>query len=484
MTLFDAAPRAFFNYTKEENALKHLRRTFILLLFIAFCMIVSFLLLSCKDNDGFMPERSYALSIHSKNQSSQKSDSTESFSSDTDSVSVSASWQEEWVSTPFQSFDEFINTCEHSWAIEEVLIQPNCTEGGLFSYRCSDCGEKKMEEVPELGHTLQREEAVAPTCNKIGHTEMIFCTVCKEVFAEREDIPKVYHVFIGGVICQWCGLSTLAFELNDDDPLDPYYVCTGYSWYEHKQRVFVVPDTYEGLPVRAIAEKAFYKEYFLNGITLGKNIKTIGDRAFGFCYNLMEVCNYSDILIKANSSENRFLNGEIGIYAKAVYTTNNYESKLHTDENGFVTYQADSDTKIAVGYDGNEKKIVLTEGITHINSCAFGAAIEVQSITLADSVRFLDVYAFSQCYSLTELCFGRGTFEISPQQFLRFTDRLDEYFEPFPMVVIGKTTGKLMRMEGDKVVAEQSFAPGQDMYNYFATELNTQYYYIYKAVSS
>lgn len=464
--------------------MKHLRRTFILLLVIAFGLTISFFLISCKDDDGPMLERSYTLPSHSKNQSSQKNDSTELFSSDTDAVSVSVPQQEESVSAPFQSSGEFINTCEHSWMLEKVLIQPNCTEGGLVSYRCSDCGEKKTGEVPELGHTLQREAAVAPTCDKIGHTEMVFCTVCKAVFAERKDIPKVNHVFIGGVTCQWCGLCTLSFELNDDDPLDPYYVCTGYSWYEHKQRTFVIPDTYEGLPVRAIAEKAFYKEYYLNAITLGKNIKTIGDRAFGFCYNLMEVCNYSDIAIKANSSENRFLNGEIGIYAKSVYTTDNYESKLHTDENGFVTYQEDANNKILVGYDGCKEQIVLPEGITQINSCAFGAARQVQSITLADSVKFLDIYAFSQCYSLTELRFGCGTFQISPQQFLRFTERTEEYIEPFPVVVVGKTTGKLMRMEGDKVVDEKWFAPDDDMYEYFATESNTLYYYIYQAVSS
>ena len=198
----------------------------------------------------------------------------------------------------------------------------------------------------------------------------------------------------------------------------------------------------------------------------------------------MEVWNYSDILIKADSDENWELNGKIGTFAKAVYTTNNYESKLAIDENGFVTYQESENNKILVGYDGGKEKIILTEGITEINACAFGAARQVQSITLADSVNKLDIHAFSQCYSLTELRFGEGIIRISPLQFLRWTERVtEEYIEPFPLTIIGKTTGKLMRMSGEDVLDEQWFDPDDDMYNYIGQEDNTLYYYIYQSVS-
>ena len=70
--------------------------------------------------------------------------------------------------------------CEHVWDDGTVSKIATCKEAGEMTFECEKCGKKEKEEIKALEHTWKEVEAVAPTCDKDGHTEYIVCTSCSE----------------------------------------------------------------------------------------------------------------------------------------------------------------------------------------------------------------------------------------------------------------------------------------------------------------
>lgn len=88
--------------------------------------------------------------------------------------------------------------------------------------------------------------------------------------------------------CSDCGLARvvygkyytkgLAYVLNEDNAS---YSVTGIG--EATDTEIVVPETYNNLPVTAIAEKAFFQNNDITSITLPDSVTKIGANAFAFC---------------------------------------------------------------------------------------------------------------------------------------------------------------------------------------------------------
>lgn len=466
----------------KGEILKFLRRVVTILFFVAFGMAVSFAFTSCNRHRGYTSvEYSFeAISKGSEGLGLDSSSETIIESSLNDSSENSCSSDSSLInSEAFKPPIDPTENCEHEWEEYEVYIQVDCTQDGLVLYRCNKCHLRKRETVPMLEHTVVVVPQVDPTCQRWGETERRYCDECKKILLQSKGIPKVEHVFIDGIVCQWCNLYTITFSLVERPPLDPYFVCVGFAWDDYKQRDIVIPNVFDGLPVKEIGAYAFHKEYILNRITLNENLEKIGENAFSSCYNLKEVCNFSKINIIANSNESLEVDGAIGSYAQVV-KAEEFETNFHKDEQGFVTYH-ENDEIFLMGYDGDELEIVIPEGVTTIHAFALATAKEVKVVTLANSVRNLNVYSFSQCYNLIELRFAYGELYIYPQIFMRFTEAKpkEEYIEPLPMILVGQTTGKMIRKLGDEPIGEKVFRKGEDMFSYIGTKENAAYYYVY-----
>ena len=87
---------------------------------------------------------------------------------------------------------ETIKATGHHWI--GVIKESTCVEHGYFKLICSICGEEdesKYEEYPLGGHVPGEEEITEPTCTESGY-KRVYCTACGELLSE-EEIPATGH---------------------------------------------------------------------------------------------------------------------------------------------------------------------------------------------------------------------------------------------------------------------------------------------------
>ena len=143
----------------------------------------------------------------------------------------------------------------------------------------------------------------------------------------------------------------------------------------------------------------------LTSVVLPSSLTFIGYDAFYNCYKLLEVYNKSSLDITAGASDY----GYVGYYAQNVYTPTNGQSKLSTDENGYITYTA-GDLISLISYAGTETELTLPSNITEINVYAFYGRSDLTSLTIGADVTAIGDYAFTGCKNLTSIIF-KGTTE-------------------------------------------------------------------------
>ena len=170
----------------------------------------------------------------------------------------------------------------------------------------------------------------------------------------------------------------------------------------------VIPDTYEGLPVTAIANNAFGQCEQLTSVTMPNTIVEIGAWAFEMCRNLQS------IYIPASVSS-IVLNPFGFCYALKEFTVDN-DNNTYGVMDG-VLYTKDMKTMIAypVGKEGTSFQI--PEGITTISDNAFEGATELVSITIAETVKEIESGGFHNCWSLETINIPAGVMGIGENTF-------------------------------------------------------------------
>ena len=139
------------------------------------------------------------------------------------------------------------------------------------------------------------------------------------------------------------------------------------------------------------------------------NNLTIGEDAFGGCYNIVEVCTPHDIGIVAGSPAYGFL----GYYAAAVVTTpktfqniDNYRLYGDLDATGVIDYT----TAFIVKYLGEDIELTLPE-VYGIKSYAFYNNQEITQINIPNLTNILQIvghHAFDKCNKLHFHLFNNG----------------------------------------------------------------------------
>ncbi len=98
------------------------------------------------------------------------------------------------------------------------------------------------------------------------------------------SLMLVLAIFVGASItASAADESGLLFTLNEDG------VSYSVSGYDASKTEFVVPSTYNDLPVTSIANSSFYNADKITGITIPDTVTDIGNTAFYGCVNLLSV---------------------------------------------------------------------------------------------------------------------------------------------------------------------------------------------------
>lgn len=94
----------------------------------------------------------------------------------------------------FKDTKEIPATGNHAYGDWVIVKEATCTEEGLRTQTCANCGDVKKEVLPKVDHTWNEGEvSKQPTCTENGERTFT-CTVCQETKTEvAEDLPAIGH---------------------------------------------------------------------------------------------------------------------------------------------------------------------------------------------------------------------------------------------------------------------------------------------------
>lgn len=166
----------------------------------------------------------------------------------------------------------------HAYGEWEVVEPATCTEDGLQKQTCTRCGDVVEQPMKAPGHSYSEwTEQYPPTCTETG-LETRTCSRCGAV-GER-DIPALGHNFVN-MTCTRCGASQMSDKLEFKRNADGSYTVAGIGTETEKE--IYIPNAYQGSPVTAIADHAFYGNDDITGVYFNGGVVTIGENAFGHC---------------------------------------------------------------------------------------------------------------------------------------------------------------------------------------------------------
>ena len=99
----------------------------------------------------------------------------------------------------------------HDYAEWVVTTEPTCTETGVETGTCIRCGATETRTVIALGHDLVHHDAMAPSCTEIGWEAYDTCTRCD--YTTYKEIPALGHDYAEWVVtteptCTETGVET------------------------------------------------------------------------------------------------------------------------------------------------------------------------------------------------------------------------------------------------------------------------------------
>lgn len=274
---------------------------------------------------------------------------------------------------------------------------PTCTTEGEYirqSVFINSIFEQQTVSVivPELGHDEVIIEPVNPTCFESGLSEGKYCTRCNEVLVEQKYLAKLDHDFFND-FCSMCSTNYytpgLKFELNGNS----YKVSKG----DCSEMVVIIPELYNGIPVKYIDIRAFDGYLGLKEIIIPASIDSIGFGAFVGCDNLEKITLpfLGKESVKSVNVDNWFsyIFGENKIGSDKIPATLTeivLNGGTSIDSNAFNSCE-------------NIIEITLPSTIKNINECAFLGCDSLKNINIPNGLEYIGHSAFLGCDSLTAI---------------------------------------------------------------------------------
>ena len=170
-------------------------------------------------------------------------------------------------------YDDFTSAPNHSFGEWNLVFTPECANKGVEERFCENCGRREERLVDGHPHVITEVKVVAPTELTCGYT-IHYCS-CGRYYYKEEFVNPI-------------GSEVLEFRHREvynskKELIDEYYEVVGFSG-EAVANV-VIPEDYNGLPVKNVSALAFFNEDKVVSITLTNNITMLSSSAFSYCSN-------------------------------------------------------------------------------------------------------------------------------------------------------------------------------------------------------
>ncbi len=198
--------------------------------------------------------------------------------------------------------------------------------------------------------------------------------------------------FLVSLICVFTLHNTAKWEYQ---VVDGGYAVVKYQPAFLPETDIEIPDQYNGAPVVAIGEKAFYKHTYLKTASIPDSVLHIEQQAFSGCSNL-ESIQLSDRLLRIG----------VGAFSGCSF--------LNT-----VELPATLTELLAESFSGcrDLESIQIPAGVTEIRANAFEDCSKLKSVILHDGIIDIHAYAFRNCNALEQIDLPGGITEIHAYTF-------------------------------------------------------------------
>lgn len=318
-----------------------------------------------------------------------------------------------------------------------TLVAGSCTTYFRYKHECTDCGYIYYEyDYSKPGHVWGEWEI---TVSEHSHS----CMTCGKVETFKHDYSE-------SNICSVCHNDGLVYTLNG---VETYYIVL-HGENVSAAKTIIIPETYNGKPVKEISGSLSYTGGIRNGFYNNKSIQhliipqsliTIGIRAFEGCTNLVDITvrgegdgEFAPALISigayafygckslVSATNIPYTLETIGNYAfaecsaledielpesiksigdNAFINTAYFNNEENWDESG-VLYVSNHLIHAMRAIEGEYK---IKEGTLSVGMNAFSGCNLLTGITIPSSVKMFNDNAFYGCEALNEVIF-EGTF--------------------------------------------------------------------------
>ncbi len=213
-------------------------------------------------------------------------------------------------------------TGEHTWDEGEIEKEATCTESGSILYACIHCSSTKRSDMEPTNHADKEiRNRKTATCKDAGYTGDVYCKTCGELLEKGVEIPALEaHIWNGGTvtknpsatekgirtyICSVCGtvrtedIPAIAASAADSFSAGglTYHVLSNQTvevtGMAKKGKTVRIPPTVtkNGITYKVVSIKqsAFKGNKKITKAIIGKNVETIGTRAFYGCRKLKTI---------------------------------------------------------------------------------------------------------------------------------------------------------------------------------------------------
>lgn len=283
----------------------------------------------------------------------------------------------------------------HGEAVIENKIDATCTVDGSYHLVVYCTVEACKVEISRTllidyakGHKYEVIHVSTPTCIEIGYT--LYECKCGDSY-RGNILPTIDHYYSEGN-CLYCGVTSLEyFKFTELESI--FYVIYPKDKNNLPKRV-KIPETYNGkniigvsgfsdtkiesiiIPstVEYIDFDAFQRCYELSEVVFSEGLKTIKSSAFARCYALVDIT----------------LPNSLEVIEESAF----YETGYYRDNNNFVNgamYIGNHLIKVLKSYSG---EFVVKDGTVTISSGALMDCLDITSIVIPDSVKYVGESAF------------------------------------------------------------------------------------------